>query len=221
MTNTRNEVAEQAKGKDIRARMKPKPLEAQQTTTETLPAQGDQFHITFPNDPDIDDDQQLKMWLHKAHSATETMRERIGAVLKAKRDRLHSQGKASGGGWQQWVEDNCDFTPRTANRYIKAYDTGDKGLPPEGTKDEKPIQARVEFSDNELGSKYKKAKKVNKVNRMLNQKFEQAAREVIEELQSEADAQGIDFEERLHNKGNEKDEEDLKDVTSDSGQSQE
>ena len=194
----------------------------QQSTTE-LPAKDDQFHIVAPNDLDIEDDQQVKAWLHKAHNATETMREHIGGVLKAKRESLHSQGKASGGGWQQWVKDNCDFTVRTANRYIKAHDINDKGLPPEGEgKDEgKPIQARVEFSDKELGSFYKKAKGAKKVKRRLNEKFEQAARDVRDELQKEAEDNGLDLDEHILNKRNEKDEEDLKDVTSDSGQSQE
>ena len=206
MTNTRNEIAEKTQGKSLKARMgKPKPPEAQQTTTKDLPAQGEDFHIAFPEDPDINDDQQLTIWLHKAHNAAETMRERIGKVLKAKRDLLASQGNASGDGWQQWVKDNCDFTPRTANRYIKAYDADDKGLPPSGGNDRKPIQARVEFSDNDLGSYYKKARKVKKVNRILNQKLEQAAREVIEGLQKEAEDNGWSFDEVLKNKSNEKD----------------
>jgi len=190
-----------------------------QQSKPDLPANGEDFDITVPNDPDINDDQQLKIWLRKAHNATETMRKHIGMILKAKRDLLASQGNASGNGWQQWVKDNCDFTPRTANRYIKAYDADDKGLPPSGGNDRKPIQARVEFSDDGLGSNYKKAKKVKKVNRILNQKLEQAAREVIEGLQKEAEDNGWSFDELLKNKSNEKDpDDDEKNITQQSSQ---
>jgi len=218
MTNTRNEIMEQTQGKDIQARMgKPKPPEAQQTTTDTLPAKGEDFHITFPDEPNLHDDESLGSWLKNAHQASERLDMAIGKVLQQKRELLNSQGKATGGGWQQWVEDNCDFSVRTANRYIKTYEDDGKNLPPQDDKSKgKPVRASVTFSDEELGSFCKEAKKAKRFKQRLNEKMEQAARDVREELLEEAKANGVSLGDHLHNERNRKGE---KDVTPNSNQS--
>ena len=201
-----------------------KPPKAPQNTTENLPAKGDQFQVTLPStdEPNVEDDQQLRVWLHNAYSitdqmfkATKDMRERIGKVLKAKRDSLAKQGK-SGEGWEQWVEKNCEFSLSTAKRYIRAYNKSQK-LPDDtqGSKDEKPIQAKLEFSDRELGSFYKDFKKVDKVKQMINDKFERAAREVRDELHEKAEANGWSWDELLDNEIRE---ESMKNKTSESSQ---
>jgi len=217
MTNENRDIQNVSKLGQVAERMKEsKSPEAQRNTPE-LPAKGEDFHIEMPNEPALDDDESLGDWLKRAHQASEMLNETIGRVLKQKRDLLASQGKTSKGGWQQWVEDNCRFSVRTANRYIKAFTTPkDQQLSGQGDQNgEKPIQARVHFSDKELGGFYKKAKEVKKVKRRLNEKFEQAAREVRDELQKEAEVNSVSLDEHLENKSNEKDE---KDVTPNSSQ---
>jgi hypothetical protein len=181
--------------------------------------------VTLPSsdEPNVEDDQQLRVWLHNAYSitdqmfkATKDMRECIGKVLKAKRESLAKQGK-TGEGWEKWVEDNCEFSLSTAKRYIRAYNKSQK-LPDDtqGGKGKKPIQAKFEFSDSELGSFYKDVKKVDKVKQMINEKFEQATREVRDDLLKEAENNGWSWEELLDNKSREGNE---RDITQESSQS--
>jgi len=213
MTNGNNENRgiSQLKGNSLRERQNAKPSQTQQGN-EDLPAEGDEFRITLPPDePSLEDDEQLKQWLHNAHNntekmreATDKMRERIGKVLKEKRDLLASQGKASDSGWQEWVENNCDFTLRTANRYIKSFTTA-KELPDQDTQGkEKPIRANVTFSDNELGKSYKALKNYDEAKDEINREVESAVRKVTEKYQNQAQQQGLELDEYIHNLKNQK-----------------
>jgi hypothetical protein len=216
MTNKNRGIAG-LKGADLRKRQNTttETLENPQPT-ETLPAQGEDFHIAFPDEPNLEDDESLGKWLKNAHQASERLDMAIGKVLQQKRELLNSQGKDSGGGWQQWVEENCDFSVRTANRYIKVYEDDGKNLPPQGgDKAGKPVRASVTFTDEELGSFCKEAKKAKRFKQRLNEKMEQAARDVREELLEEAKANGVSLDDHLHNERNKKNE---KDVTPNSNQ---
>ena len=221
MTNqTENrEVPDASKLEQFAKRMEgAKAPEAPQTTTETMPAQGEEFHITFPDEPNLYDDESLGNWLKNAHQASEKADMAIGKVLQKKKELLKSQGKATDGGWVKWVEDNCNFSVRTANRYIKTYEAGSKELPPPQNNNENaPIRGNVTFSDGELGSFYREAKQAKKIKQRFNEKFEQAAREVKDELQKEADANNWSLKELLHNILNE---EHMKDANSGSGQTE-
>jgi hypothetical protein len=186
----------------------------QQSTTE-LPAKGDQFDITIPDEPNLEDDESLGNWLNLAHQASEKADMAIGKVLQQKKELLKSQGKATNSGWVKWVEDNCNFSVRTANRYIKTYEAGSKELPSSGNNDDKPIRGNVTFTDKELGNFYREAKQAKEIKQKFNEKFEQAARDVRDELQKEAEANGLELDEHLHNKLNE---ENLKNVNSGSSQ---
>lgn len=211
--NTNRGIPGLEDGVSLRDRQNIKSSQSQQTTQE-LPTKGEPFQVTLPSsdEPDLEDDAQLRQWLHNAHNitdkmvkATKGMRETIGKVLKQKRDLLASQGKASDGGWQEWVESNCDFSLSTANRYIKAY-TAAKELPDQETETkEKPIQAKVDFSDSELGRFYKAAKKSSEVKQKINERFEQATRDVMNQYQQQAELNGLDLYDFLDAKSREKD----------------
>jgi hypothetical protein len=209
--NKENRGISQLKGNSLRERQNAKLPESQQFT-QGLPAEGDDFQITLlPDEPSLEDDEKLEQWLHNAHNKTEKMRkttdkmrETIGKVLKQKRDLLASQGKASDGGWQDWVKEHCDFSLSTANRYIKAF-TNAKELPDQETESkEKPIQAKVDFSDSELGQFYKAAKKSGEVKQKINERFEQATREVMNEYRQQAEHNGLDLYDHLYNLSKEK-----------------
>ena len=218
MTNETRSIPN-LKGADLKKRQNTttQAPEKPEPTTDTLPAQGEDFHIAFPDEPNLEDDESLGSWLKNAHQASERLDMAIGKVLQQKRELLNSQGKATGGGWQQWVEDNCDFSVRTANRYIKTYEDDGKNLPPQDDKGKgKPVRASVTFTDEELGSFCKEAKKAKRFKQRLNEKMEQAARDVREELLEEAKANGVSLDDHLYNERNKRGE---KDVTPNSNQS--